>query len=468
MDAGLSVRSVRSRFFRPLFFSLLPGNSAPRRRTGAAALGLLLLGALPAIAAPLDVAATRARIDTLLDTTYPHLDALYKDIHAHPELGFQEVNTAAKLAGEMRALGFDVTEHIGKTGIVAILHNGPGPLVMIRTELDALPLEEKTGLAYASRATAMWNGKETFVDHACGHDIHMASWVGTATMLVAMKDKWSGTVMFIGQPAEETVGGAKSMLADGLFKRFGKPDMGFALHDTPASYGEVYYRAGAISSNSDSLDVTFIGRGGHGAFPDATIDPVLMASRFVVDLQSVVAREKDPFAFAVVSIGAIHGGTAGNIIPDRVELLGTIRTYDEAVRKKVLDGIARTARAEAEMAGAPPPEIKIEEGGRSVVNDAALTARTAEVFKAAFGDKAVPSPKPGAASEDYSEFIIAGVPSVFFQIGVYDPARVAAAKAGGPPLPVNHSPLFAPVPEPTIRTGVEAMTLAVMNVMPAR
>jgi len=431
-----------------------------------AAAAAFLLGTASAIGAPLDVPTTKAAVDRILDKTYPHLDALYKDIHSHPELGFQENATAAKLAAEMRALGFEVTEHVGKTGIVAIYKNGPGPLVMVRTELDALPMEEKTGLPYASRATQMWNGKETFVDHSCGHDIHMASWVGTATALVAMKDKWSGTLMFIGQPAEETTGGARSMLQDGLFKRFGKPDMGFALHDTPAAYGDVLYRAGVISSNSDSLEVTFFGRGGHGAKPNETIDPILIASRFVVDVQSVISREKDPAAFGVVTIGAIHGGSAGNIIPDTVSLAGTIRSFDPAVRKKTLEGIARVANAEAAMAGAPPPQLKIEEGGKSVINDQALTDRTAPVFKAAFGPHAIVSPAPNSASEDYSEFIIAGVPSLFFQIGVYDPKRVEAAKAGGPPLPGNHSPQFAPVPEPTIRTGVEAMTLAVMNVMP--
>ncbi|HTW33936.1 MAG TPA: amidohydrolase [Rhizomicrobium sp.] len=434
-------------------------------KSAAAALTVFLLSTVSALGAPLDVPATKAAVDHLLDMTYPHLDALYKDIHTHPELGFQEVNTAAKLAKEMRALGFDVTEHVGRTGLVAIYKNGPGPLVMVRTELDALPMEEKTGLPYASRVTEMWNGKETFVDHSCGHDIHMASWVGTATALVAMKDKWSGTLMFIAQPSEETTGGAKAMLADGLFKRFGKPDMGFALHDGPMAYGEVHYRAGILSSNSDSLDVTFTGRGGHGSMPNVTIDPVLIASRFVVDVQSVISREKDPAAFGVVTIGAIHGGSAGNIIPDSVSLVGTIRSFDPAVRKKMLDGIVRTANAEAAMAGAPPPDVKIVEGGKAVINDQALADRTVPVFKAAFGDKAVAMPAPIYASEDYSEFIIAGVPSFFFEIGVYDPKRVAAAKAGGPPLPVNHSPLFAPVPEPTIRTGVEAMTLAVMNAM---
>jgi amidohydrolase len=366
----------------------------------------------------------------------------------------------------MRALGFDVTEHVGKTGIVAIYKNGPGPVVMVRTELDALPMEEKTGLPYASHDKEIWNGKETFVDHSCGHDIHMASWVGTATALVAMKDKWSGTLMFIGQPSEEGTSGAQAMLANGIFKRFTKPDMGFALHDGPFAYGTLDYRPGVFTSNSDSLEITFTGRGGHGSKPHVTIDPVLIASRFVVDVQSVISREKDPAAFGVVTIGAINGGSAGNIIPDQVHLAGTIRSFDANVRTKMIEGIERIARAEAAMAGAPAPEIKIEEGGKTVVNDAALTERTAVVFKAAFGDKAMLMPAPNYASEDYSEFILAGVPSMYFGIGVYDPKRVAAAEAGGPPLPGNHSPQFAPVPEPTIRTGVEAMTLAVMNVMP--
>lgn len=434
-------------------------------KTAAMGVAALLLGTASAASAPLDVPATKAAIDHLLDADYPHLDALYKDIHAHPELAFQENATAAKLAGEMRALGFEVTEHVGKTGLVAIYKNGPGPMVMVRTELDALPMEEKTGLPYASHATQMWNGKVTPVAHSCGHDIHMASWVGTATALVAMKGKWHGTLMFIAQPAEERVSGAKAMLADGLFKRFGKPDMGFALHDGPMAYGNVYYRAGVLSSNSDSLELTFTGRGGHGSMPNVTIDPVLIASRFVVDVQSVISREKDPAAFGVVTIGAINGGSAGNIIPDNVSLAGTIRSFDPAVRKKMIEGIMRTAQAEAAMAGAPPPDLKIVEGGKAVINDQALTDRTAVVFKAAFGDHAIAVPAPHYASEDYSEFIIAGVPSLFFQIGVYDPKQVEAAEAGGPPLPVNHSPMFAPVPEPTIRTGVEAMTLAVMNVL---
>jgi amidohydrolase len=413
--------------------------------------------------AELDVPALKAKIETSLESDYPKLDALYKDIHAHPEIAFQEEKTAAKLAAEMRALGFEVTEHVGKTGVVAIYKNGDGPTIMVRTELDALPMEEKTGLPYASHDKTIWQGRETFVDHSCGHDIHMASWVGAAKTLVGLKDQWKGTLMFIGQPAEEIGSGAKAMLADGLFTHFPKPDFGFALHDGPFAYGTVLYRVGVGSSTSDSLYIKFHGRGGHGAVPQATIDPVMMASRFVVDVQSVISREKDPTEFGVVSIGAIHGGTAENIIPDDVTLFGTIRTFKPEVRAKMLDGIERTAKAVAAMANAPEPEIKITEGTKAVVNDAAVVDTAAKVLKVAFGDNIRTSP-PGTPSEDYSEFVNAGVPSMFFNIGVYEPERVAAARnSGGPQLPGNHSPLFAPVPKPTIETGVEAMTLAVLS-----
>jgi hippurate hydrolase len=437
------------------------------------ATALLASAAVPVLsgqawAAPLDMTATKAAIDVQLDKDYPRLDALYKDIHQHPELGFQEVNTAAKLAKEMKALGFTVTEHVGKTGVVAVLKNGEGPSILVRTELDALPMEEKTGLPYASTAKTTWNGKETFVDHSCGHDIHMASWIGTARALVALKSQWKGTLVFIAQPAEETVNGAKSMLDDGFIQRFGKPDYGFALHVGPGAAGQVYYKAGVLTSNSDSLELTFNGRGGHGSMPASTIDPVMMAARFTVDVQTVISREKDPAAFGVVTIGSIQAGSAGNIIPDKSVLRGTIRTYDAPVRDKILAGVERTAKAVAEMSGAPAPDLAIVPGGKAVVNDAALTARTAEVFKAAFGANAVAIPSPGSASEDYSEFIIAGVPSVYFSIGGFDPKVMEEAKASGKPLPVNHSPYFAPVPEPSIRTGVEAMTLAVMNVAQGR
>src|SRR6516165_9465501 len=427
-----------------------------------------LCASLPLCAhAELDVVGLKNTIERSVETEYPKLDVLYKDIHAHPEIAFQEEKTAAKLAAEMRAIGFEVTEKVGKTGLVALYKNGDGPTIMVRTELDALPMEEKTGLPYASRDKTIWQGRETFVAHSCGHDIHMTSWVGTAKTLVGLKDQWKGTLMFIAQPAEEVGAGARAMLADGLFTRFPKPDAGFALHDGAFPYGYVSYRVGVGSSNADGLYIKFKGRGGHGAVPQATIDPVMMASRFVVDVQSVISREKDPTEFGVVSIGSFHAGTAGNIIPDEAVLLGTIRTFKPEVRAKMHNGIERTASAVAAMANAPAPDINITEGTKAVVNDAAVVATAEKVLKAAFGDKFRTAP-PVTASEDFSEYINAGVPSMFFNIGVYDPGRVADARNGGPPLPGNHSPLFAPVPKPTIQTGVTAMTLAVLSAFDQR
>jgi hippurate hydrolase len=446
-----------------------PSTPSPSRRPFArlASAALLVLGAA-APARALDVAAVKPALLAEIDADYPRLDALYKDIHAHPELGFQETRTAARLAAEMRALGFVVTEGVGGTGVVAIYRNGPGPLVLVRTELDALPMRERTGLAYASQAKATWNGRETYVAHSCGHDSHMAIWTGTAKALLSLKSRWRGTLMFVGQPSEETVGGAKAMLADGLYTRFGgKPDYAFALHVGPGPAGEISYRAGAISSTSDALEITFVGRGAHGSMPSISIDPIVMAARFVEDVQTVISREKDPAAFGVVTVGGIQAGTVGNIIPDTAELKGTIRTYDEAVRQRIHDGIRRTAAGVAAISGAPAPKVEIIPGGAAVINDPALTARTATVLKAAFGDHVHEDPKPGTASEDFSEFVNAGVPGTFLGLGGLDPAVIAAAHARGEPVPANHSPNFAPLPEPTIKAGVEAMTLTVMNVMPA-
>ncbi len=431
-------------------------------------LAFLALCSAPPARAELDVARLKAAIGAAIETDYPRLDAIYKDIHAHPELAFQEVKTAAKLAAEMRALGFEVTEQVGRTGLVAMYRNGAGPTVMVRTELDALPMEEKTGLPYASRDKTTWQGRETFVAHSCGHDIHMASWLGTAKTLVSLKDQWHGTLMFIAQPAEEIGAGAMAMLWDGLFTRFPKPDFAFGLHDGPFPYGHINYRVGVGSSNSDSLAIKFHGRGGHGAAPQQPIDPVLIAARFIVDVQTVISREKDPIEFGVVSIGAIHGGTAENIIPDEVVVRGTIRSFKPEVRAKMAAGIERTAKAVAAMSDAPPPDISITEGAKAVMNDPALVATAEKALKAAFGDKFRTSP-PVTASEDFSEFADSGVPSMFFHIGVYEPERVAAALNGtAPPLPPNHSPLFAPVPKPTIQTGVEAMTLAVLSAFDQR
>jgi amidohydrolase len=433
------------------------------RWTGGLILAALLGLADAATAA--DVAGTRAIIDRGFDAQYSHIEALYKDIHSHPELSFQETRTAARLAAEMRTLGYEVTEGIGKTGLVALYKNGPGPTVMVRTELDALPMVEKTGLPHASTVKQMWRDAETPVAHACGHDIHMSVWVAVAKTLMDMKDQWSGTVMFVGQPAEEGGGGARAMVAAGLFTRFAKPDMGFALHVGPGPYGSVSYRPGVINSTSDSLSVVFNGKGGHGSRPHVTIDPVMMAGQFIVDVQSVISRQKDAAKFGVVTIGSVQAGNAGNVIPDTAVLRGTIRSYDDDTRAKMIEGVERTAKAVALMAGAPPPDVKITAGAKAVINDAELAGRGGAVLKAAFGDKAMLSPAPGSASEDYSEFIIAGVPSFYFGIGGLDPKAVAQAMATNTPLPGNHSPEFAPVPEPTIRTGTVAMSLVLLDVL---
>jgi len=309
---------------------------------------VLMLGLAGSALAQSSVAEQFApKVTSLVSGMYPQLQAVYEDIHSHPELGFQETRTAAKLAAEMRAIGFQVTEKVGKTGVVAIFKNGAGPTVLVRTELDALPMEEKTGLPYASKVKAVFSGRETYVAHSCGHDIHMASWLGTARTLVALKDQWHGTLMFVAQPAEELVDGAKAMLADGLFTRFGKPDFAFALHTSPAPYGTVAYNAGPITSNSDGLEITFMVRGGHGSAPDKTIDPVAIAAKFIVDVQTVVSREKDPMEFGVVTVGAVQAGTVGNIIPDTAVLRGTIRSYKPEVRAKLLEGVRRTAKGEA-------------------------------------------------------------------------------------------------------------------------
>lgn len=408
----------------------------------------------------------KTQVAARVDGMYPWLESVYKDLHANPEIAFQEVRTAAKLAAEMRKLGFTVTEKVGKTGIVAIYKNGPGPTVLVRTELDGLPMEEKTGLPYASRARTQGDGRESFVTHSCGHDVHMASWLAAARTLVELKVQWKGSLMFIGQPAEETVSGAKAMLADGLFTRFPKPDFAFALHSWPNAYGTVGYNSGAVSSNSDAIEILFKGRGGHGSAPDKAIDPIAIAARFVVDVQTVISREKDPKEFGVVTIGAIQGGTVGNIIPDSVQVRGTIRSYSPAVRAKLLDGVRRVANASAAMAGAPAPDVALNSGGAAIVNNEALVLKTEAVLKDAFGPANAFRMAPMTASEDFSQFVNEGVPSMFFFTGVYDPKAVAEAeREGGKPLAFNHSPFYAPVPEPSIKTAANAMTLAVLNVL---
>ena len=411
-----------------------------------------------------------AAIDAVIDRNQADLDALYIDLHSHPELGFQEVRTAALLAGRMRKLGFSVTEHVGKTGIVAVYRNGDGPVVLVRTELDALPMEEKTGLAYASRASATRDdGSTTLVAHSCGHDNHMAAWIGTAEALLALKDRWHGTLVFVGQPAEEEVSGGKAMLADGLFTRFPKPDYGFAAHVESGLAGTVEVKAGPISSAVDTILITFKGVGAHGSMPDRSIDPIVEGAHFVTDVQSVIAREKDPFKFGVVTVGAFHAGSVSNIISDHADLQLTLRSYDPDVRRVINDGVERTARAVAEMARAPAPDIRHTFTASPVINDPRLTTDTAARLSAALGAdrvKYVPVNAPGGtASEDYSEFVNAGMAqSVYFMIGGYTQAMIDRFKAEGKPLPTNHSPFFAPDHTTAIRTGIEVLTLAVLGV----
>jgi hippurate hydrolase len=418
----------------------------------AAALSTFAVGAQAQQAASLNT-----QVGARVDAMYPWLDSVYKDLHAHPEIAFEEVRTAGKLAAEMRQLGFEVTEKVGKTGLVAVLRNGAGPTVLVRTELDGLPMEEKTGLPYASRGPAT---------HSCGHDVHMASWLGAARTLVELKPQWKGTLVFIAQPAEETGGGAKAMLADGLFTRFPKPDVAFALHSWPLAYGTVGFNEGTVSSNSDGLEIVFKGRGGHGSAPDKALDPIAIAARFVTDVQTVVSREKDPKEFGVVTIGAIHGGTVGNIIPDSVQVRGTIRSYSPEVRTKLLDGVRRVANASAAMAGAPAPEIQLTANGAAIVNDNDLVRKTEAVFKDAFGAANAQRMPAMTASEDFSLYALQGVPAMFFFTGIYDPKMVAESqRPGGTPIAFNHSPYYAPVPEPSIKTAARAMSLAVLNVM---
>jgi hippurate hydrolase len=423
-------------------------------------------------AAPLDPAAATKAIDAVTVKNWPELDALYKDIHNHPELGHHELRTAALLAAKMRALGLTVTEHVGGTGVVAILKNGPGPIVMVRTELDALPMEEKTGLPYASRVQFTGeDGRTTFVAHSCGHDNHMAWWVGTAEALIALKSQWSGTVMFIAQPAEETVGGASGMIADGLFTRFPKPDFGFAAHVSNLPVGVVIVKDGGYNSNADAIDIVFKGRGAHGSIPSASIDPIVEAAHFVTDVQTVVSRQKDAGTFGVITVGAFQAGTVGNIIPDHAEVKLTLRSFTPEVRKLLLDGVTRTANAAAAMADAPPPVITSEGSAAAVVNDHDLAVKIEATLAASGGDKPqfLPASAPGiSASEDYSEFIIAGVPSLYMTVGGYDAATLADYKAKGEPVPTNHSPFFAPDHSAAIPTGTRTLTLAVLTVAPAK
>jgi hippurate hydrolase len=399
---------------------------------------------------------------------YAALEVLYKHLHAHPELSYQEEQTAARLAKEMRQLGFSVTEKVGGHGVVCVLKNGDGPCVLVRTDLDALPVTEQTGLPYASKVRVRdQEGKEIGVMHACGHDVHMTCWVGTAQVLAGMKERWKGTLVFIGQPAEERGGGAKAMLDDGLFTRFPKPDYCLALHcDASAAHGTVSYTEGMALANVDSVDIVVKGKSGHGSAPHTTIDPVVIAARIVIDLQTLVSREIDPTDSAVVTVGSIHGGTKHNIIPAEVKLQLTVRTFKDATRKHVLEGIERIAKAAATAARAPEPVVKVDPGEftPAMVNDVPLTRKTAEALRAALGEERVSAKPPVMGGEDFSRYGRAGVPICMFRLGTIPPDRVREAGTGRA-LPSLHSDLFYPTPEPTLKTGVIAMSAAVLNLL---
>jgi len=402
-----------------------------------------------------------------IDAIFPDVDALYIDLHRNPELSFQETQTSAKLAARLRALGFDVTTGIAKTGIVALLENGPGPTVMLRTELDALPVEEKTGLPFASTVIAKnAAGQMTPVMHACGHDLHMAAWAGTARLMAEHRDRWSGTLMLVGQPAEEGLGGARAMLTDGLFTRFPKPDFALSLHDDdtmPA--GTIGYHPGFFRSMSDTVTITVYGRGGHGAMPHNTIDPIVLASRVVLALQTIVSRENNPTDPIVITVGSIHGGTQANIIPDEVRLQLSVRTYTEEVRTRTFAAIRRIARGEANAAGAPREPL-VETPARAnppVYNDPALTQRLAGALKQQLGDSLVVEMPAKMTSEDFSEYGLAGVPSALLHIGAVHPAKLAAARTSGIPVPAPHSPEWAPEREPTLKGAIRAEVTALLE-----
>ena len=413
-------------------------------------------------------ACAQAATSKEVDSVYPDAHALYLDLHQNPELSSHEIQTAAKLANRLRGLGYEVTEHVGGTGLVAVLKNGSGPTIMLRTELDALPVEEKTGLAYASKIRTKDDaGHDVPVMHACGHDLHMAAILGTATIMAHSKETWHGTLMLIGQPAEETIGGAKAMLNDGLFTRFPKPDVAVALHvgnTMPA--GMVGIVPGVYNTNADSLRIIIYGKGGHGSAPHTAIDPIVIAARTILALQTITSREVKPGEMAVVTVGYIQAGTKNNIIPDQAELGLTVRTNKPEVRKQVLAAITRITNGEAEAAGAPhPPLIDRNEGTDLVYNDPALAQRLRASLESALGKSHVVIEEPITASEDFSYFIEQGIPGFYFSLGGADPEKFAQAKAAGTMLPSNHSPLFAPDVDPALHTGIAAEVAVLRNLL---
>jgi len=423
----------------------------------------------------------QSSVDAVIDREIAQLVTTYKMLHAAPELSHYEEKTSTFLAAQLRSFGYTVTERVGKYdrpqfngyGVVAILKNGAGPTVLVRADIDALPVEERNDVPYASKVKAKNDsGQEVSVMHACGHDVHITSLIGTAKVLAALKDQWHGTLVLIGQPAEETVDGARAMLADGLYTRFPKPDFVVGLHDS-ADYeaGQVAYVPGYAMASSTSVDLTIRGLGGHGSKPEATKDPVVIAAQTVLALQTIISRENSPLDPAVVTVGSIHGGAKRNIIPDEVLLQLTIRTYKEEVRQRILASIERIAKGVAAAAGLPDdraPIMKVieSENAPSLYNDPQLSEKLANAIGKAIGPANVIKSNPLMASEDFGVLNLDHqIPSFYFWLGAMAPEKIAASRKSGKPLPSLHSSLFEPLPEPTLRTGVKAMTTAVLELM---
>jgi len=413
------------------------------------------------------------KIADFVDRSLPELVTFYQDLHANPEVSFMEKNTAAKIAAQLRGLGFAVTENLGGHGVVGVLKNGDGPTVLVRTDLDALPVAEQTGLPYASKVRMPDDaGNEVPAMHACGHDLHMTVFTGVARTLSQFKGDWKGTVVMIGQPAEERSGGAIAMLREGLYTKFPRPDYALALHtNATLPAGKVGYTEGPVMANVDAVDITVRGVGGHGALPHTTKDPIVLAAQIVLALQTVVSRQTSPFDPCVVTVGSIHGGTQFNIIPDQVELKLTLRSYSDAVRNNTIEAIKRIIKGTAEAAGVPQdrlPTIKVREPYTpSTVNDVPLTRRLTGVFTRVLGKENVVATPPSTVGEDFSRFgrETPSVPICMYWLGAVDPKKAEESARAGTGLPSLHSALFAPLPEPAIRAGIRTMSAGVMDLL---
>lgn len=402
-----------------------------------------------------------------LDQNLQEVVEFYRELHANPELSFQEEKTAARLVEKWEQAGLEVTVKVGGHGVVGILPNGSGPTVMLRTDMDALPVREATGLVYASQVTVEGDqGSPVGVMHACGHDIHMANLTAVARYLSKNRDLWKGTLMLVGQPAEERGAGAAAMLDDGLFRRFSKPDYAVALHVDPhLAAGKVGYRSGFSLANVDSVDIKIHGRGGHGAYPHTTIDPIVQAAELVLSLQTIVSREVKPIEPAVVTVGSIHGGTKHNVIGDMCELQLTVRSYTDEVRTQIHDAIRRRTKAIAMAYNAPEPEVSISEGTPSLWNDPDLSRRLSRVFESVIGKENVSEAEPSMGGEDFSRYGKAGVPILMFRLGAVDGKRLERYRQIGQPSPSLHSPTFYPDAEQALATGFSVLSAAALELL---